>query len=122
MRIFNQEETKKRRQELRKNSTNAERLLWSKLKNKQMGGYKFSRQYGIGYYIADFYCPALKLVIEVDGGQHYSEEGMMHDKQREEFLKGMAIRLIRFNNLDVLKNIEGVFESIQRELPPTPSL
>ena len=87
-----------------------------------MGGYKFFRQYGIGFYIADFYCPRLKLVIEVDGGQHYSDEGVAYDGQREGFLRGEGIRVVRFSNLDVLKNMEGVFESIQRELPPTPSL
>ena len=52
-----------------------------------MGGYKFFRQYGVGSYIVDFYCPLLKIVIEVDGGQHYSEEGIAYDRQREEFLK-----------------------------------
>ena len=87
-----------------------------------MGGYKFFRQYGIGPYIADFYCPLLKIVIEVDGGQHYSEQGMRDDGQREKFLKGAGIKVVRFNNLDVLKNMAGVFECIQKELPPTPSL
>ena len=90
--------------------------------SKQMGGYKFFRQYGIGHYIADFYCPLLKVVIEVDGGQHYSEQGMKDDGLREKFLKGAGIKVIRFSNLDVLKNMAGVFECIQKELPPTPSL
>ena len=87
-----------------------------------MGGYKFFRQYGIGLYIADFYCPYLKLVIEVDGGQHYRDEGVEYDGQREGFLRREGIRVIRFSDLDVLKNMEGVFECIQKELPPTPSL
>ena len=91
-----------------------------------MGGYKFFRQYGIGSYIVDFYCSLLKLVIEADGGQHYSQEGVAHDSQREEFLKRAGIKVIRFSNLDVLKNMEGVFESIQNQLPLklplTPSL
>ena len=87
-----------------------------------MGGYKFFRQYGVGAYIVDFYCPLLKIVIEVDGGQHYSEEGIAYDRQREEFLKVKGIRVVRFNNLDVIKNLEGVFEAIQKQLPLTPSL
>jgi len=125
MKIFNPVITKEIRQELRKNQTDSERALWNILRNKQMSGYKFFRQYGVGPYIVDFYCPTLKIVIEVDGGQHYSEEGMVNDRQREEFLKRAGINVIRFNNLDVLKNIEGVFESIQKQLPlnsPNPSL
>ena len=122
LKIFNREEVKKRRRELRKSQTDAERQLWKRLRNKQMGGYKFFRQYGIGHYIADFYCPLLKVVIEVDGGQHYSEQGMKDDGLREKFLKGAGIKVIRFSNLDVLKNMAGVFECLQKELPPTPSL
>jgi very-short-patch-repair endonuclease len=125
MKIFNSEATKERRQELRKGQTDAERKLWDILRNKQMGGHKFFRQYGVGSYIVDFYCPLLKIVIEVDGGQHYSEEGIAYDRQREEFLKRAGIKVVRFNNLDVLRNMEGVFESIQKELPlnsPNPSL
>ena len=122
MKVFNWKETKEMRQELRKGQTDAERRLWNQLRNKQRRGYKFFRQYGIGLYVADFYCPLLKLVIEVDGGQHYSEDGKIHDERRAEFLEGLGIRTIRFNNLDVLKNLEGVLESIENELPPTPSL
>ena len=122
MKTFNPIVTKEIRQALRKSQTDAEKKLWNILRNKQMGGCKFFRQYGIGSYIVDFYCPLLKIVIEVDGGQHYSEEGIAYDYQREEFLKRAGIKVIRFNNLDVLKNMEGVFESIQKELPLTPSL
>ena len=122
LKIFNREEAKERRRELRKSQTDAQRQLWKILRNKQMGGYKFFRQYGIGPYIVDFYCPLSKIVIEVDGGQHYSEQGMRDDKQREGYLKRGGIRVIRFSNLDVLKNMTGVFECIQKELPPTPSL
>ena len=122
MKIFNRQDNKEKRRKLRKSQTDAERVLWHQLRNKQMGGYKFFRQYGIGSYITDFYCPSLKVVIEVDGGQHYGEEGMASDRQREEFFKRAGIRVLRFSNLDVLKNMEGVFESIQKQLPPPPSL
>ena len=122
MRTFNRGETKRNRRDLRKNQTDAEQKLWNILRNKRMDGHKFFRQYGIGPYIADFYCPLLKVVIEVDGGQHFSEEGKVYDRQREKFFQGLDIRVIRFNNLDILKNIEGVFDYIQKELPPTPSL
>ncbi|MBF0511088.1 MAG: endonuclease domain-containing protein [Candidatus Omnitrophica bacterium] len=122
MNIYNRPVTKANRRILRNNQTEAERDLWNILRNKQMGGYKFFRQYGIGYYIADFYCPSLKMVIEVDGGQHFSEEGIKHDHQREAFLKKMGIKVLRLNNMDVLRNMEGVFEYIQKELPLSPSL
>ena len=120
MKIFNNKITKERRRELRKAQTDSEAVLWRILRNKQMGGYKFFRQYGVGPYIVDFYCPLVKVVIEVDGGQHYSEEGLKHDYKREKFLKESGIRVIRFNNLDVLNNKEEVFESIQKELPQLP--
>jgi len=117
MKIFNPIATKEVRQALRKNQTDAERALWNILRNKQMGVYKFFRQYGVGSYIVDFYCPLLKLAIEADGGQHFSEEGKLYDRQREEFLKRNGIKVIRFSNMDVLKNIEGVFDCIRKELP-----
>ena len=117
MELFNKKATKEKRKTLRKNGTDAERLLWSKLRNKQINGYKFFRQYGIGQYIVDFYCPQLKAVIEVDGGQHYTHEGLEHDKQREERMVSCGIKTIRFSNLDILKNINGVLMRIKEELP-----
>src|SRR3989338_3722195 len=119
--VFNRQETKEKRRHLRKEQTDAERRLWDQLRNKHMNGYKFFRQYGIGSYIADFYCPALKVVVEVDGGQHYSEDVKIYDDQRDNFFRTWGIRTIRFNNLDVLRNLEGVVENLQKELPLTPS-
>ena len=69
MQVFNQKVTKTKRQQLRKRQTDAERKIWNLLRNKQMKGYKFFRQYGIDGYIADFYCPQLKIVFEIDGGR-----------------------------------------------------
>jgi very-short-patch-repair endonuclease len=98
--------------------------LWQKLRDKGFMGYKFFRQYGIGEYIADFYCPEHKLVIEIDGSHHYSEDGREYDESREEYMNSLAIKTIRFTNLDVLRNIEGVLSEIEKELelPLTPSL
>ena len=117
MEIFNCATTKDNRRELRKNQTGVERRIWNLLRNKQVNGHKFFRQFGIGPYIVDFYCPILKIVIEIDGGQHYFEEEVKYDNRRTEFMKEAGIRVLRFSNLDVLKNLEGVFESIQNELP-----
>ena len=102
--------------ELRKNMTDAERLLWSKLRMKQIKGSFFSRQKPLGGYIADFYCHKAKLVIEVDGGQHFSDDGIEYDKIRDEFLRSMELTVLRFTNIDVLNNIEGVIEIIENSL------
>jgi very-short-patch-repair endonuclease len=104
---------KERSRLLRTSMTDAERLLWSKLRMRQLYGLVFYRQKPIGEYIADFYCPKAKLIIEVDGGQHYSSEGLEYDKVRDEYMAGLGLEVMRFTNTDVLTNIEGVVESIE---------
>jgi very-short-patch-repair endonuclease len=98
--------------ELRKNMTDAEIFLWSKIRMKQLNNCQFYRQKVIGYYIVDFFCPKYKLVIEVDGGQHYSDDMLNEDRKRDENLKSMGMKVLRFTNLDVLKNIDGVVARI----------
>ena len=98
--------------ELRKNLTDAERKLWSKIRRKQLDGFLFYRQKVIGNYIVDFYCHQAGLVIEVDGGQHFTDEGVEKDKSRDVYLADLGLRMIRFNNLDVLKNCENVLQVI----------
>ena len=99
-------------QELRKNMTGAEIFLWSKIRMKQLNNCQFYRQKIIGDYIVDFFCPKFKLVIEVDGGQHYSDDMLNADRERDEVLKSMGMKVLRFTNLDVLKNIDGVVTRI----------
>ncbi|MGP8081089.1 MAG: endonuclease domain-containing protein [Dehalococcoidales bacterium] len=94
--------------ELRKNMTDAEIILWSKLRMKQLNNCQFYRQKIIGEYIVDFFCPKYKLVIEVDGGQHYSDEKLSADKNRDETLRSLGLKVLRFTNVDIFKNIEGV--------------
>ena len=96
--------------------TDAEKLLWSKIRRKQLKGFQFYRQKIIGNYIADFYCPTLKLVIEVDGGQHYSDKGREIDRIRDNYMRGAGITVIRFSDRDVLKNLEAVLEGIWKKL------
>lgn len=122
MDLFNLIDTKEKRSNLRKTQTDAERLLWNKLRNKQMHGFKIFRQYGIDRYIVDFYCPLAKLAIEVDGGQHFDDKHKAYDMERDNFLKSVGIRTIRVTNVDVMRNIEGVIKAIEGELPPAPSL
>jgi very-short-patch-repair endonuclease len=108
---------------LRKNQTDAEKLLWGILRNRQLLGVKFRRQQPVGPYILDFYCYDYKLCIELDGGQHYTNDGQRYDTDRSAFLKTNEIHVVRFTNLDVLQNIDGVLLKIAQEINSlTPTL
>ncbi len=97
---------------LRNNMTDAENMLWLKLRRKQLKGHPFYRQKIIGKEIVDFYCPKANLVIELDGGQHYSEMGKAKDRIRDEVLVEMGIKVLRFSDGDVFEDIGGVMEGI----------
>ena len=97
---------------LRNNMTVAERLLWSKLRRKQLKGKQFYRQKIIGEYIVDFYSPESKIAIEVDGGQHYKPEGISKDKTRDHDIKRYGINVLRFSDREVLEDIEVVLGEI----------
>ncbi len=116
MGIYNEKILESRRRDLRVKQTEAEKILWQKLRNRQIDGFKFFRQYSIGKYIADFYCSELRLVIELDGSHHYEENVFEYDKIREEFMKSLDIKTIRFNNLDVFKNLYEVMERVYFEV------
>lgn len=108
--------------DLRKNATDAERRRWSKIRGKQLKEYQFYRQKNIGDYIVDFYCPAAKLIVEIDGGQHYSEANIVKDEARDKFLSDLGFSVLRFSNSDVLKNFEGVVTDIYNHLGnPSPA-
>ena len=96
--------------------TDAEKLIWSRMRGKQLKGLQFYRQKIIGNYIVDFYCPESKLIIEVDGGQHYSTEGKNKDHTRDDYMNKIGINVLRFSDRDVLKRIDVVMEKIWREL------
>ncbi len=120
MKFFNTQDTRGKRKYLRKNQTNAEALLWAKLRNKQLKGTKFFRQYGISSYIADFYCPKIKLAIEIDGGQHFSDKGKMYDLTREQIFGSIGIKTVRFSNVEVLNQLDAVLEKLWNLTPPSP--
>jgi very-short-patch-repair endonuclease/restriction endonuclease S subunit len=113
--------------ELRRNETDAERLLWRLLRNRSLAGAKFRRQHPFPPYVLDFYCHELKLAIELDGGQHNLPEGRLHDKVRTAKLAEHGIRVLRFWNHEVLRDPESVLEAIyqaiverREELRPSP--
>ncbi|MFI5022758.1 MAG: endonuclease domain-containing protein [Alphaproteobacteria bacterium] len=103
---------------LRKTPTDAEVRLWSRLRCKQLDGFRFRRQQPIGPYVADFFCPEVKLVIEVDGGQHAIEEA--RDMTRSAWLEAAGYRVMRFWNNDVLANTDGVVLTIRAALVDRP--
>lgn len=107
---------KKYAQKLRKNMTDAERLLWSKLRDKQLKNFQVYRQRIIGEYIVDFYCPKANLIIEVDGGQHYLDKGIERDKIRDDYMKSQGFKVLRFSDIEVLKNLNEVVEKIYDNL------
>ncbi len=104
-----------RSRQLRNEMTPAEKHLWSKLRNKRLGHW-FYRQKPVGIFITDFYCPHAKLVIEVDGGQHFRREAIEYDKERSKYFKSLKRRVVRFTNKEVLTNVEKVIEKIKTEL------
>ncbi len=116
--LFYNTRLKKYSQELRKNMTDAERLLWSRLRRKQLNNFQFYRQRIMGDYIVDFYCPRSKLIIEVDGGQHYQDEGDRRDKVRDDYMKNLGMRILRVSDREVLQNLNGVVERICEILIP----
>ena len=95
---------------LRKNSTDAEKRFWSQLRNRGLNGWKFRRQFPIGQYIVDFECHELKLIVEVDGGQHAEQE--FYDIRRTEYLQLKGYQVVRFWNNEVLGNLEGVLGAL----------
>ena len=98
--------------ELRDNMTDAERHLWSKLRMKQLKGYQFYRQKPIGDYIVDFYCPRAKLVIEIDGSHHFVGETIEYDRIRDAYISSLGLRVLRFTNMEISNNIDGVIDNI----------
>ncbi len=112
-RHFNKTEQKGKRKLLRKNMPSAEIILWSRLKSRQMLGYKFRRQYSVDHYILDFYCPELKLAVEIDGESHFNAHGRKeNDLKRQRFIESFGIQFVRYTNNEIVENIAGVLQNL----------
>lgn len=113
--------TLQRAKELRANMTECKRIIWSHLRSKRMLA-KFNRQRPIGEYICDFVSVQVGIIIEIDGGQHYEREHKEYDARRDEYLRSFGFEILRFTNLDVEQNLEGVltviWDKISATLPP----
>jgi very-short-patch-repair endonuclease/gamma-glutamylcyclotransferase (GGCT)/AIG2-like uncharacterized protein YtfP len=101
---------------MRTDATDAERKLWQRIRQKQLNGHRFRRQVPIGGYIVDFYCVAARLAIELDGGQHLDPENLMRDQHRDEILKSLGVRTLRFSDIDVLRDIDAVLIEITKTI------
>ena len=99
-------------QELRIKQTDAESVLWSRLRNSRLNNIKFRRQYPLGIYIVDFFSSEHRLIVEVDGGQHNEPTEISKDKRRAEWLEARGYRILRIWNNDVWQNIDGVLTEI----------
>lgn len=112
--------------QLRSNMTDAERALWQRLRNKQIEGIQFYRQKPIGEFIVDFHAPAVRLVIEVDGGQHFEAAAAARDVARDRALHELGLLVLRFDNRQVLAEMEGVLKLVHQAVcarvrnPPCP--
>ncbi len=118
---YNDPILKPRRKGLRNSATDAEKKLWECLQRSRLKGLKFVRQYSVGPYILDFYCPEVRLAVEMDGSQHGSQDGIAYDDERSAYLEDRDIKILRFWNEEVLKNIESVVGKIVEAISNTPS-
>jgi very-short-patch-repair endonuclease len=122
------ENLKDRARQLRKNMTDSESVLWSRVRRKQLMGIQFYRQKSIGKYIVDFFAPRIELVLEVDGSQHMGSNQLQRDQKREEYFAGLGLKVLRFNSNEVLIEtdavVEVIFQAINEKLnsqiPPRP--
>lgn len=114
--LYYNQKNKTNSRNLRSNQTDAEILLWSRIRRRQIKNVQFYRQKPIGNFIVDFYAPSAKLVIEVDGGQHFDETYIEQDKKRDWYLKQLNLKVLRFDNLEVLQSIDNVLQAIFEEI------
>jgi len=113
--IYNRKVQTPMRRRLRNEPTKAERILWWRLKGKQVDGLKFRRQYGIEEFVMDFYCPEARLAIEIDGESHGGIAVENYDVARQQIIESFGIHVLRFMNEEVLKSIDVVLDTIWRE-------
>jgi very-short-patch-repair endonuclease len=112
MEVFNIFNYRYRRKKLRNNATEFEVILWSRLRKRQCGGHRFVRQFSVGAYIVDFYCPKKRLVVELDGAQHAEVENRYYDQERTKYLNHLELKVLRFWNSEINTNLEDVLDEI----------
>lgn len=118
--LYNDELLKDRRRSLRSHLTYAEKKIWAYLRLKRLSGYRFLRQYSIGPYILDFYCPKTRLAIEIDGSQHGLDAHRAYDQERSDFLSSFNVTVIRFWNTEIQHQMLCVIQKIEATLAVLP--
>ena len=113
---YNKKELKETRRHLHKNQTYTEKIVWMYLRNRQMEGYKFRRQYSVDKFVIDFYCPKLKLAIEIDGSIHNEPDQKEYDVKRQEYLETFGIKFLRLTNEEINGNPNAAFEKIEKTI------
>ena len=111
--LFNRLSEKAKRRALRKDMPKAEVLLWAQLRSKQVAGVRFHRQSSIGPYVVDFYAPAARLAIEIDGDSHLQPGAQQADQRRQALIETLGVRVVRFSNTAVYEDMEGVVAAIE---------
>ncbi len=117
---FNRFDKKELRRRLRNEMPPAEVILWSSLRGKQLLGKKFRRQHSVGPYCLDFFCPEIRLAIELDGDSHFTDEAKRGDRERQAWVESFGMRFVRVTNIDVYENLDGVLQVIARAIENTP--
>jgi very-short-patch-repair endonuclease len=128
--LFNKLTEKEKRRILRKNTTASEKIVWTYLRRKQILNERFLRQFSVEYYVLDFYCPRLRLAIEIDGDSHFiNQDAIDYDKERQANIENLGIEFLRFKNEDVFADNDTVIniitqkaKEVQKGNPPRPSL
>ena len=113
---FNRSSEKERRRQLRRSMPNAEVVLWSKLKRRQLLGCKFRRQYSVGSFVLDFFSAEIRMGIELDGDSHLDRDVQEYDRKRQQFIECFGIHILRIPNAEVHQNLDGVLEMIGSEI------
>jgi len=113
---YNKSSEKEKRRKLRQNQTNAEDLVWRYLRNRQLLGYKFKRQYSVDHFVIDFYCPELKLAVELDGASHNNPEQREYDIKRQKYLEEFNIKFVRIKDEDLFGNTNQAFMKIENTI------
>jgi len=128
--LFNKLTEKEKRRILRKNTTASEKIVWTYLRRKQILNERFLRQFSVEYYVLDFYCPRLRLAIEIDGDSHFINQDVIdYDKERQAYIENLEIEFLRFRNEEVFADNDTVIsiitqkvKELQKQNPPRPSL
>ncbi|MGD8781487.1 MAG: endonuclease domain-containing protein [Ignavibacteria bacterium] len=112
---YNKKSQQEKRRYLRNNMTYTEKIVWAHIRKRQLG-YRFLRQYSVDHYVIDFYCPELKLALEIDGGIHELPENKEYDEARQKYIEGFGIKFLRIKNEEILGNANKAFDKIINEI------